>query len=468
MKTIKLSAIALSLAAASAFAQATPAVAPAPVAEPAAVQPAQAPAAQAPVAAPVAEPAPAPVAEPTPAPVAEPAPVEAKKEEAKSETVIGSILDNLNITKADEAAAPKKAMEFKVSGSAEFDLYGQMATGDTYKPNGENRIKQDLYHDYASTIDVDFEVKFNEHWSAQVELEADGAGTSPSAYYNGAFVQYQNGENFAVKFGDLTFSEGAFNYYDYDDPTDNAAGMTEHDIRGLEFNIFGLQLGLGFGRGSNNGFEGIEASEDKSYDVHAAYQFDFVGQVLRPYVHYKSAQVPSMNEMHAGLEAALEFGPFAIHAVYGFHSDRLDEDTPKATHSFLAEPSFKVANVNIKAGFFYAMFDDDEPTIHGSEIPEYMFAYGEGDISINEAITLGLVGEMHMNSLDKDSELSTVNFGLRAYFTPVDGLSVTGFAMAILPTGDDWEEAGHASFVSTEDYGEDLVLKFGLETVFSF
>ena len=168
------------------------------------------------------------------------------------------------------------------------------------------------------------------------------------------------------------------------------------------------------------------------------------------------------------MEAALEFGPFAIHAVYGLHADRLTEDDPKATHAFLAEPTFKVSNVNIKGGFFYALLDDKTPTVHDNELPEYMFAYGEGDIKLTDAVTIGLLGELHTNSLEDDTDLGTLNFGTRIYFSPVDGLDVTGFAMAILPMGDDWEKDGHEAFVSTKDYGEDLNLYFGVETVFSF
>ena len=375
-------------------------------------------------------------------------------EEKKTEAAGASFVERLNITKADAAPEEKKAMEFKVSGAAEFDAYASMTTGDD----------KTLYHDYWSTLDVDFQVKFNEQWSAQVELEADGASTNPGAIYNGAFVQYTQGENLTVKFGDLTFSEGAFNYYDYDDPAVYAAGMKEHDIRGLELDLYGLQLGLGFTRGDDD--------DGKSYDAHVAYQFDFAGQALRPFAHYRSLQESKANELHAGLEAALEFGPFAIHAVYGLHADRLTDDNKKATHAFLAEPSFKVANVNIKAGFFYAYFNDNmaKATIHGYEIPEYMFAYGEGDIKLNDVITVGLLGELHTNSLDKDTDLGSLNFGTRIYFTPVDGLDVTGFAMAILPMGDDWEKAGHEDKVAPPDrqYGEDVNLKFGVETVFSF
>ena len=498
MKSMKLSAIVLGLAAAGAFAQTAPAPAAAPAAAPATQPAAEAPKAdstaaqpaaqaqpaapaQAAEAQPAAEPAkveeakaaePAPAAEPAAAPAEEPKEElvkaeepkaeEKKAEEKQEESSQVSLTERLNITKADAAPEAKSAKEFKVSGAVEFDAYAYWRNDD----------EKDLYHDYWSTFDLDFQVKFNDQWSAQVELEADGQNTSPGAVYNGAFVQYQPSENVAVKFGDMTYSEGAFNYYDYNDPADNAAGMKEHDIRGIELDLYGLQLALGFGRGANDNTTCNEFAQcwGKSYDVHVAYQFDFAGQALRPFAHYKSWQEAKANELHTGLEAALEFGPFAIHAVYGLHADALTEDEPKATHAILAEPSFKVSNVNIKAGFFYAIIDDDlsKATIHDTEIPEFMFAYGEGDIKLTDAFTVGLLGELHTNSLDDDSDLGSLNFGTRLYFTPVDGLEVTGFAMAILPMGNDWEKEGHSDFVSTVDYGEDLNLKFGVETVFSF
>ena len=517
MKSMKLSAIVLGLAAASAFAQAAPAAEPAaqpaeqpaaaaPAAEPAAepaTTPAAQPAAEAPAKAEEAQPAAAPAADAAVAPKAEEAKaaeepkkeeavkaeepkaeekkeevakveepkVEEKKEEAKQEPTPIPLTERLNITKADAAPEAKKAMEFKISGQAEFDTYA----------NWKNDSEKDLYHRFQSTFDLDFQVKFNENWSAQVEIEADGDGSSPSAYYNGAFVQYQKNENFAIKFGDMTYAEGAFNYYGYDDPAINAAGMAEHDVRGIEFDLYGLELAIGLTRNSmdftcsrqyyySNGEPVQPQDVCRSYDIHGAYQLEFAGQTLRPFVHYQNWQHGEQNEFHAGLDAALEFGPFAIHAVYGLHKDDISKSSPEITHAFLAEPTFKVANVSIKAGFFYAMLEDNmyDATIHTPEIPEYMFAYGEGIIKFNDAFALGAVGELHTNSLDDDTDLGSLNFGLRSYFTPVDGLDVTGFVMAVLPMGDDWEKAGHEYNVSTVDYGEDLNLNFGVEAIFSF
>ena len=344
---------------------------------------------------------------------------------------------------AEEAAS--KGPEVKFSGEVEFDAY----TGDVINDDVQN-------HSYASTFDLNVDVKFNEKWSASVQLEADGETTDPTAIYNGAFVQYTQSDKFAVKFGDLTFSEGAFlNYYNYDDPADNAAGMAEHDIRGFEIDYSGLVFGLGFGRGGNDNAVCVEDEcVGVAYDLHLAYELGLGESVLRPYLDYKSYQEAKHNELHAGLDANLKFGSFGLHAVYGLHVDALNEDYPKATHALLAEPSVELGSVNIKGSVFYAIIDKKSPTVHGEEIPEYFFVYGEPSVKINDAIALGLPLEFHTNTLQKDDDVSTFNVGLRAYFTPVEGLDVTGFAKFDIPVGD--------------DAGDDTGLGFGLETVFAF
>ena len=351
---------------------------------------------------------------------------------------------------AAEIAAPAASgPEVKFSGEVEFDAY----TGDVINEDFKS-------HSYASTFDLNVDVKFNEKWSASVQLEADGETTDPGAIYNGAFVQYAPSDKFAVKFGDLTFSEGAFvNYYDYDDPADNAAGMAEHDIRGVEVDYNGLVFGLGFGRGDNDNKicveeDGEETCVGVAYDLHLAYELGFGENTLRPYFDYKSYQEPKHNEMHLGVDANLKFDAFALHFVYGLHADALGEKTPKATHAILAEPSLDLGSFNIKATVFFAAIDKKEPTIHDGEIPEYFFVYGEPGLRVAESIALGLPIEYHTRSTNKDDKLSTFDIGLRAYATPVEGLDITGFAMIDVPIGD--------------DAGDDTALRFGLETVFAF
>ena len=350
---------------------------------------------------------------------------------------------------AAAAAAAPAGPEVKFSGEVEFDAY----TGDIANED----IKT---HSYASTFDLNVDVKFNDKWSASVQLEADGETTEPTAIYNGAFVQYAPNDKFAVKFGDLTFSEGAFlNYYDYDDPADNAAGMAEHDIRGVEIDYSGLVFGIGFGRGGNDNEICVEEDGEEScvgvaYDLHLAYELGFSESTLRPYFDYKSYQEPKHNEMHLGLDANLKTGAFGFHFVYGLHADNLGEKTPKATHAFLAEPSLDLGTFNVKGAVFYASFDKKNPTVHGEEIPEYFFVYGEPSVRIAEPFVLGLPIEYHTRTTDKDDDVSTFDIGLRAYATPVDGLEITGFAMIDVPVGD--------------DAGDDTGLRFGLETVFAF
>ena len=349
-----------------------------------------------------------------------------------------------------ESAAESKGPEVAISGEVEFDAY----TGDLINDDKVN-------HEYATTFDLNFAVKFNNQWSAEVQLEADGETADPAAIYNGAFVQYTKSENFVIKAGDLTFSEGAFqNYYEYDDPADNAAGMAEHDIRGVEVDYNGFVFGLGFGRGDNDNQvcvveDGEESCVGVAYDAHVAYELGLGEQTIRPYVDYKSYQEPEHNELHAGIDANLKFGAVGLHAVYGLHMDNLGEDDPGATHAFLVEPTLEVGPVNVKGSVFYAYFDEDAPIDHGDEIPEYFFAYAEPSFSLLESLTLGIPVEFHSNTTDVNEDKSTLDLGVRAYFTPVEGLEITGFAMVNVGIGDDSDVDG-------------VGLNLGLETVFAF
>lgn len=429
---------------------------------PALAQEAETPAAEAPAATPAAE---APVA--APAEQAAPAAEQPKAEESKTEqaaapaentnpgevaAAAGNALDMLKASMSEETSAAN--MEVKFSGEVEFDAY----TGDVLND-------KDLNHEYASTFDLNVEVKFNEKWSAFVGLEADGETDSPAALYNGAYVQYQPADFFAVKMGDLTFSEGAFvAYYDYNDPADNAAGMKEHDIRGLEIDLAGLVLGFGFGRGDNDWSDDEGA---KVYDIHAAYDFDIAGQHLRPFVDYKSYQEKEHNEFHAGVEAGLNIGGFGFRAVYGFHADYLmddgdvvdGQDWTSTAHAFLVEPTFEVGMFDIKTTAFFALVDrgdavEDASDLDNGEIPEYFFVYAEPAFKLAEFIKLGIPLEYHTNTMDDDDDTAaTFNVGARAYITPVENLEITAFGMVDIPV---------------QDNEDDTALRFGLETAFSF
>ncbi len=462
---------AASFFAASAFAQdaapAAEAPAAAPVAEAPAAAPAAAPAEQAAPApaqeAPAAAPAQTAAAPAQETPAEQPAAAPAEEKTAESapaeNTNPGEVADAagnaLGMLKASMNEGTSEAqMEVKYNGEVEFDAY----TGNVW-------VDDDLNHSYASTFDLNFEVKFNEKWSAFVGLEADGETTDPAAIYNGAYIQYQPADFFAVKMGDLTFSEGAFvAYYDYDDPADNAAGMKEHDIRGFEIDLAGFILGFGFGSGDNDWSDEEGA---KVYDVHAAYEFDYAGQHLRPYVDYKSFQTAQHNELHAGVEAGLSIGGFGFRAVYGFHADYLmddgdvveGQDWTSTAHAFLVEPTFEVSIFDIKTTAFYALIDrgdaaEEASDLDNGEIPEYFFLYAEPAFKFAEFIKVGIPVEYHTHTLDDEDETAaTFDVGARVYITPVENLEITAFGMVD---------------VAVQDNEDDDALRFGLETVFSF
>lgn len=461
MKNILSSNLLFGLAAATFFA--VPALAQ--EATPAAAEPAPAPTAEAPAQAAAPAEALAQEAKAAEEPKAEQpaAPAEEKSAEqaaAPAENTnpgeVGDAAGNaLDMLKASMNEGTSEAqMEVKYNGEVEFDAY----TGNVW-------VDEDLNHEYASTFDLNFEVQFNEKWSAFVGLEADGESTDPASIYNGAYIQYQPADFFAVKLGDLTFSEGAFvAYYGYDDPADNAAGMKEHDIRGLEIDLAGFILGVGFGRGDNDWADDEGA---KVYDVHAAYEFDYAGQHLRPYVDYKSFQTTQHNELHAGVEAGLSIGGFGFRAVYGFHGDYLmddgdvveNQDWTSTAHAFLVEPTFEVGMFDIKTTAFYAIVDrgdaaEDASDLDNGEIPEYFFLYAEPAFKFAEFIKVGVPVEYHTNTLDDDDDTAaTFDVGARVYISPVENLEITAFGMVDIPV---------------QDNEDDDALRFGLETVFSF
>ncbi len=399
---------------------------------------------------------------------------EAKKaEEAKSEEKTAEAApaaENTNVSEVANAAGnamdalkasmsegtSKANMEVKISGEVELDAYTNDILADG-----------DLKHSYATTVDVNFDIKFNEKWTAFVGLEADDASEGGIVGYNGAYVQYKPADFFAVKLGDLTFSEGAFKaYYGYDDPTYNAAGMKEHDIRGMQIELAGLELGFGFARNAND-FRILE-DDDANYNLHLAYEFNYAGQHLRPYVDYKSYQEIDHNELHAGIDAGLTIGGFSFRAVYGFHADFLGDDDDNKTaagpadltstaHTILAEPTFEVSMFKINTTFFYAFIDDGDlgNQEYRGEIPEYMFAYAEPTLKFAEFIQLGIPVEFHTNSLDDEADISTLDVGARFYLAPVENLNIMATGMVDIPVGDNNDD-------------DDVSLRFGVETVFNF
>lgn len=347
------------------------------------------------------------------------------------------------------------APEFKVSG--EVEVYGEAyykqvdpragvddSTGELLLNNQSNKTQ--LLHDFSSTFDLLFEVKFNEKWSGEAAISMDDDNTNPVAAYDGAFIQYSFSDKANLKIGDMTYAEGAFRFYDYDDTGDYAAGMMDHDLRGLEVNYGGLVLAAGFG-----------VEDETAYDVHAVYALKFSGQEIRPYVNYRSYQTTEANELRAGVVANLALGEtFSAQIVYALYADALSADEPSPSHAIAVEPEFNGKTFFAKGTFYYTILDEDVAT--PVDAPEYMFGYLEPGIHVSPSLAVGLPVEYHTMSLDSDASLEQVLAGLKIYVTATENLSGEVFVRVGIPFGDDYEALD----------AEDPYVGFGAKVAFSF
>jgi hypothetical protein len=468
MKSMKLSAIVLGLAVAGVFAQT--AEAPAADADSAAAQPAatEAAAAEAPAAeaaAPAAETAAAPAdsAAPASAPVAE-AKVDSAAAPADTATPVAAPAAEAQPVAAaiPALAAEENGPEFKVSGFVDLE-----ANVLTY--NKDRRFR----HSFSSTFDLDFDVKFNDSWSAFVGVEADGLEAYPDIYLNGAYLQYRN-NLLAVKVGDMTYSEGAFNYYRYDDATYYAAGMKEQSLRGAELDIFGILFAVGFSANENTmNVRGSREDDDQfAFFTHLAYDLDIMGQKFRPYVDYKGYDLDdgkngkTINKLRAGLFMDLSFLDLLdIHAGYGFFDDVVTRSEPVVSHTFLIEPVVHKGPFSLTGSLFYALLAENPDRATVIDLPERFYIYAEPAMQFLDELKVGVMGEYHTNGLDDDKTNNEFAYlGPKIYFNPSKYIAMQMYGAIILPLGDGDGQGTVVKFNSDDEYLFDM----GAELMFSF
>ena len=503
MKSMKISAVVLGLAVAGVFAQeaAVPAANAAPAAaaaeaQPAAEQPAAPAAAEAAPAQDAAAPA-APAdsaaaqpaaaeAQPAAAPAAEAAPAQeaaapaaataaatadttaaaavdsAAAQSAEAQPVVAPVAEPQTVAAAVPAlAAEEESPTFKVSGSADIEA-------DVLTYTEDKRFA----HTFSSTFDLNFDVKFNDNWSAFVGIEADGLEAYPDFYLNGAYVQYKN-SLLAVKLGDMTYAEGAFHYYRYDDATYYAAGMKEQSMRGVELSMFGIQAAVGFSANENTlSFANYTGDQDVyAFFAHLAYDLEFAGQKMRPYVNYKGYDLDTrdgktINKFRAGMFMDLSFlNLLDIHAGYGFFDDVVTKSEPVVSHTFLIEPTISKGIFSLTGSVFYALLAENVDRATGIDLPERFYIYAEPAIQFLNELKVGVMGEYHTNSLDDDrTENEFAYLGPKIYFTPSKFITMQLFGAVILPLGDG---DGNGTIINfTQD--DDFLFDMGAELIFNF
>ena len=460
MKSMKLSAMVLGLAVAGVFAQTAEAPA-ADAAQPAATEAAAAEAPAAEAAAQAAETAAAPAdsAAPAAAPVAE-AKVDSAAAPADTATPVAAPAAEAQPVAAaiPALAAEENGPEFKVSGFVDLEA-------NVLAYNKDRRFR----HSYSSTFDLDFDVKFNDSWSAFVGVEADGLEAYPDIYLNGAYLQYRN-NLLAVKVGDMTYSEGAFNYYRYDDATYYAAGMKEQSLRGAELDIFGIL----FSANENTmNVRGSREDDDQfAFFTHLAYDLDIMGQKFRPYVDYKGYDLDdrvngkTINKLRAGLFMDLSFLDLLdIHAGYGFFDDVVTRSEPVVSHTFLIEPVVHKGPFSLTGSLFYALLAENPDRATVIDLPERFYIYAEPAMQFLDELKVGVMGEYHTNGLDDDKTNNEFAYlGPKIYFNPSKYIAMQMYGAIILPLGDGDGQGTVVKFNSDDEYLFDM----GAELIFSF
>lgn len=348
---------------------------------------------------------------------------------------------NRNILFSLLAASSVMAAEFNIGGEVKLH-------GNAYKEQQDPRFgidnteDSDIIHNYTSTFKLKVHTQFNEKWSAEAKLNADGDGTLPRAVYDGAFVQYKLNHLFAYKFGDLTYSEGAFNYYDYDDTGKFAAGLRDRNIRGTEIKFWNMMLGVGFKRGlvaiNEDGFEVIE-EDSRAYIVHFGADIPFGRHSFRSYINYESEQASEANSLRSGMILKLDFSPlFKMQAVHASYTDVLRKKYPIVSQAITFEPEFNLGMFNLKGTFYYAFLHDNLEKATPTELPEYMFAYLEPGLALSKSITFGIPVEYHTMALDSDADLEQIFVGPRLCLNPTDKLSIKSLMRMAFPIGDNY------------------------------
>lgn len=456
MKSMKLSAIVLGLVAAGVFAE--PEAAAAPAAEAQQAEAAAAPATEATQTDSAATAAAAPAA--APAAVADTS--KADSAAAPAAAPVATAVDtSISEYTPLETIVSEKGPEYKVSGFVDLEA-------DVMNYNADRRFA----HSFASTFDLNFDIKFTDNWSAFVGIEADGAEAYPDFYLNGAYVQYQN-SLLGVKIGDMTYSEGAFNYYRYDDATYYAAGMKEQSLRGVELDIVGVQAAIGFSANENTLFiKGDSRDQDVfAFFTHLAYDLEFAGQRIRPYVHYKGYDLDDANDHWYNQFRAGLFMEFSImnllyiHTGYGFADDVMGAAKPVVSHTFLIEPTLTKGAFSLTGSVFYALLADNPDRASEIDVPERFYIYAEPAMQFLDQLKVGVMGEYHTNTLDSDNDNNEFAYiGPKIYFNPNKFISMQMFGAIVLPLGDG---DGTGTVINYKE-DDEFLFDMGAEVIFSF
>lgn len=380
-------------------------------------------------------------------------------------------LDSAANAAVQEPSATTKTTVAEVSTKSDAEKKPDVSLGgriefDAFVPNW-NR-KGSMPHDFVSVLDLDVKARFDEHWSAEVEMEGAERIAYPYIYFNGAYVKYENDWAY-VKVGDMSYTEGVINYHRFDNFSAFAAGMKRQNMRGIEGGMANAMIGIGLSAEEKDSMTimGAEVHDENAYFIHAAYDWEVAGQKIRPYFNYKGYDKGDYNSIRAGVNANLVFGDmFEAHAAYGLWDDCAFKGEPVVSHTFLFEPTLNLGKFSIKGSAFFAYLTDNIDRATVIDMPEFYYVHAEPSYQVTDAFKAAVMGEYHSNTLDRSNiQNSFAYVGPKFYFKPNSFISMDVYAAAVLPIGDTADSTGTVVQFTKDDK---VLFDAGAEAVFTF
>lgn len=251
-------------------------------------------------------------------------------------------------------------------------------------------------------------------WDERVSLDlgvASSNGATPagggapderwsSVDFDGALLNLQINPSWSVHFGDLVYTEGAFQYFGYRSTGTYSAGFVDMALRGSALRW--------------NGFEGAVGISDLSTHTtnsYVSYAIEFVRATWKPYV---------VLQISADYDTLTKIGGIAINGEWGeqllsANVSYLQEKESDPTFTFLAEPQFQFGTLGLDLTGFYAYLPS-KPASLG--VPDEWFVYAEPNVKLHPWFTIGLSGELHEADQNTDSDSELVRTLVMGHITP--------------------------------------------------
>lgn len=335
------------------------------------------------------------------------------------------------------------AAEVTFSGFFDADVAGYYKGADPES----NNVEYQANHELDLTATIAFSKMLSVDLYATSYTQGPTGGTVPAQGsdaenrwtgfgYDGFVASAQLSEDLTVKFGDLSFNAGQFNYYGYKRTMTYASIMADRGFRGMELDAMGFSLAAG-------------ADSKYGYGAYAAYTLGVGESSIKPFVSYAGDQQEDSKSLRTGVEASLAFGEQKLNLAAGM----LKDNGTEISSTVKVEPILSFGSVSLAATAFLAILDDKKPT--PINVPEYLFVYVEPGYSVNSTLSVGLPLEFHTMSTNKDDKLEEFWVVPTLYAALAEGLNWSVWGQSSFRIGDD-----HTSDDPYLGFGSELILEF--------